>query len=264
MNSRSFLFLLFINLIFISTIYTQINPGSVLVVAHRGGGNESNSPENTLSAFRESIKNGVDVIEIDLRGSRDSVAMIMHDETLDRTTNGFGKLSTFFKVDLKKLDAGSAESIPTYEEVLTLIHRSGVKLLLDIKISSTLSIQKIVSLTEKCNSTLDVIAGVRSVEVLEEFKRLNPNIRTLGFISGPEQAEDFINAGVDIIRFWPDWIEADSNLINEIHNMGKPVWTTCTSASIEDHQALIGSGVNGIITDYPQLLAEIIKNWREF
>ena len=244
---------------FINAIYAQSNPGSVLVIAHRGGGPESKTPENTLSAFRESIRNGVDIIEIDLRGSADSVAMIMHDKTLDRTTNGSGKLSAFSEVELKKLDAGSAESIPTYEEVLALIHGSGVKLLLDIKFSSTLNIRNIVDLTENRNSTLDVIAGVRNLEVLREFKRLNPNIRTLGFISNPEQAEDFIHAGVDIIRLWPDWINADPHLINKIHALGKPVWTTCTSTSIEDHQELIKSGVNGIITDYPQLITKILK-----
>ncbi len=233
------------------------NNKSVLIIAHRGSTGED-IPENTTAAFRRSIRIGVDLIEIDLRGSLDGRIMIMHDETLDRTTNGFGKLNSFTYLELKNLDAGNEESIPTYDEVLDLIGGTRTKLLLDIKLSATLPLENIVALTETYHSTLDVVAGVRNLNDLNTIKRINPNIRTLGFISKPGLAEDFIKAGVDIIRLWPKWIKNNPDLIGQIHNLGKPVWSTCTSPSADEHQYLIDAGINGIITDYPQLLKELL------
>jgi len=230
----------------------------LLIIAHRGS-TGNNIPENTMAAFRKCIDINVDLIEIDLRGSRDRHIMIMHDEKLDRTTNGTGKLKTYTYSELTKLDAGNGEKIPTFKEVLTLINKTGVKLLLDIKLSDNLSIDDIVTLTESHRSTLDVIAGVRNLEDLMRIKELNPNIRTLGFISKPELAKDFIEAGVDIVRLWPKWIKNNPDLIWQIHNLGKPVWSTCTSPSADEHQYLIDAGINGIITDYPQLLKDLLN-----
>jgi glycerophosphoryl diester phosphodiesterase len=235
------------------------NNKSVLVIAHRGSTGE-NIPENTMASFRACIEIGINLIEIDLRGSRDGHIMIMHDENLERTTNGTGKLSAYTFSELKELDAGNGEMIPTYKDVLELIRNTGVKLLLDIKLSETLSIGNVVSLTERNQSTLDVIAGVRELDDLKQIKQINPNIRTLGFISNPDLLDDFINAGIDIIRLWPKWIQNDPAMVKKIHDLGKPVWSTCTSSKIEDHKFLIDAGVNGIITDYPDMLKDLLKN----
>lgn len=251
----------FLVFLFLTVIHSQavedINK-SVLIIAHRGSTGE-NIPENTMAAFRESVKIGVDLIELDLRGSRDGHIMIMHDASLERTTNGSGKLKDHTLAELKELDAGEGESIPTFEEVLSLIGGTGVHLLLDIKLSSTLSLESIVELTEKYNCVLNIIAGVRTIEDLVKIKNLNPNIRTLGFISSPDLAEEFINSGADIIRLWPKWIDENPDVVSNIHNFGKPVWSTCTSNTAEDHQVLIKTGIDGILTDYPKMAKNILK-----
>lgn len=102
------------------------NPKSkkVFVVAHRG--DWRNAPENSLQAFQNCIDMGVDMIELDLHMSKDSVLFLMHDNTVDRTTNGRGKVSDLTSDELKKLRLKSGHgittnhSIPTFEEALLL------------------------------------------------------------------------------------------------------------------------------------------------
>lgn len=262
----------------------------VELVGHRGL--SPGFPENTLAAFRSSIALGVDVIELDLRGTADGEVVILHDETLDRTTDGTGPVTALTLAEIKTLDAGSyvdpafnAERIPTYGEVLELARGTGVKLLLDIKLSEVLNKERIVRLTEQYGATLDVIAGVRSVADLREFRELNPNLRTLGFIPEVTDSDAFVSAGVDMIRLWPDWIresrdsadcQADyaarkaaaqsgersqpgsaSCIVEHVHAQGKPVWATADDAPREQLDELIRLRVNGILTDLPEVLAAL-------
>ncbi len=233
---------------------------TVLNIAHRGG-IVSGYAENTLAAYRQAISYGVDVIEIDLRGTRDGEVIILHDETLDRTTDGTGKVTDRSLGEVKQLNAGRGESIPTYAEVLELVAGTGVKLLLDIKVSPVLDKGKVVRLTESHGAVLDVIVGVRTLDDLRQFRRLNPNIRTLGFIRRPEDIDDFVAAGIDIIRLWPEWIRADQEIVRKIQGLGKPVWTTATDAPGEVLEELIRSGVNGILSDFPEVTSRVMADF---
>ncbi len=96
------------------------------ICAHRGANNTH--PENTIAAFKEAIRFGVHMIEFDVQMSGDSVLVIMHDKTVDRTTNGQGKVSDLTLSELKHLDAGSwknsiynNEKIPSLQETLEIM-----------------------------------------------------------------------------------------------------------------------------------------------
>ncbi len=109
----------------------------VVLVAHRGLA--PGLPENTLAAFQDVVSRGVRVIEVDLRGTADGEVVVMHDETVDRTTDGVGDVTTLTLAEVKALDAGSyagaefaGERVPTYEEALAFAQDYGVVLLLDI------------------------------------------------------------------------------------------------------------------------------------
>lgn len=230
----------------------------VAFVAHRGG-IVPGYPENTLAAFREAIRHGAEAIEIDLRGTKDGAIVIMHDETIDRTTNGKGAVTSHTLAELKVLDAGAGQRIPTYEDVLQFVAGTGVKLLLDIKPSPSLDKPQVVRLTEKYNAVQNVIVGPRSVDDLRAFKALNPNLRTLGFLPGAEDIEPFVNAGVDIIRLWPEWIYANPALVQRVHRLGKPVWTTAGEAPRDELQKLITLGVDGILSDFPAVLNALLR-----
>jgi glycerophosphoryl diester phosphodiesterase len=97
--------------------------------AHRGG--MDTHPENTIPAFKNAIAAGVQMIEFDIQFSKDSALVIMHDGTVDRTTNGSGEVASFTLSQLKQLDAGSKKgaefkgvTIPTFEETLAVMPKN--------------------------------------------------------------------------------------------------------------------------------------------
>ncbi|XP_068583587.1 glycerophosphodiester phosphodiesterase 1 [Cebidichthys violaceus] len=117
-----------------------VGSGNVSVVAHRCGGHDA--PENTIVAIRESSKNGATGVELDLEFSADSVPILMHDETVDRTTNGSGPLSQMRMSDLGKLDAAAkhrlrdkfaGEKIPTLEEAVEECIKLQLTIYFDVK-----------------------------------------------------------------------------------------------------------------------------------
>lgn len=267
-------------------------PGSdITLVNHRGL--SPGFPENTLAAFRNSIAMGVDAIEIDLRTTNDGEIVILHDATVDRTTDGAGPVSDLTLAQVKALDAGSHESpefagerIPTYEETLQLVKGTGVKLLLDIKTPAVT--ERAVALTERYGMIDDVIVGPRTVANLEAFKALNPNLTTLGFIATQADADAMIDAGVDYIRLWPQWItgsrdsaecQADhaeriaafergerdhpgsaSCLLEDVVSRGTPVWSTVNDMPYEGMDEIIRLGATGILSDLPAELHRLLTD----
>jgi glycerophosphoryl diester phosphodiesterase len=192
--------------------------------------------------------------------------------------------------ELKALDAGSyldpkfaATRVPTYQEALEALRGSGVRFVLDIKRDDALEDERVVRLTEQYGAVQDVLVGPRSVASLQRFKKLNPALQTLGLVPGsesqppnPEAIEEFAHAGADLIRLWPSWVFSDrgsvagsgeSELIEQLHDLGKPVWTTAATLyrdidpdhPAEDMRELVRLGVDGIITNLPELCRSVIS-----
>ena len=242
--------------------------GTIVVVAHRGLA--PGYPENTLLAFRHALSLGVDFIEVDLRMTKDGIPVIIHDDTVDRTTDGRGGVDTFTLSEIKKLDAGSfvgpefADTrIPTLEETLALVTSLGGKLLLDIKSSSELDCEKVVRLVERYHAVENVVVGARSVEDVKLFRSLNPNLRILGFIPGVRDIKKFIEASADFIRIWLKWIRLYPPLLDQAHQLGKPVWITAGPAGRDELAELIKLNVNGILTDLPEVLMALLADSRK-
>lgn len=120
-----------------------LDPAAQLVIGHRGAA--AYAPENTLASFRLALAQGADALEFDLRRSRDGVAMVFHDPTLERTTDGAGPLAALTASELQRLDAGrhftdlagttpyrgTGIRLPTFQEVVRAF--PGVPLLIEIK-----------------------------------------------------------------------------------------------------------------------------------
>jgi glycerophosphoryl diester phosphodiesterase len=263
----AFRFALAIMLGLASTATVQAAPDSsgsdVMLVAHRGAVGQG-QPENTLAAFRQAIASGAEAIEIDLRGTKDGEIVVIHDRTVDRTTNGSGAVAELTLVELRRLDAGRDERIPTYREVLQLVSGTGIVLLLDIKKGGVLDRRQVVRLTEEHGSVANVIVGPRNLEDLRAFRELNPDLRTLGFVDEIEDIVPFVQAGADIIRLWPEWIYANPALITRVHELGRQAWTIAGDAPRIELERLVRLGVRGILVDRPEvmneLLAEMSKN----
>jgi glycerophosphoryl diester phosphodiesterase len=245
-------------------------------------------PENTLAAFRYSVSAGFPVIEVDLRATADGHIVIMHDETVDRTTSGTGEVGRMTLAEIRSLDAGSHagprfadEPVPTYPETLQALRGLGATLILDIKQDGLLDNERVVRLTEEHREDTGVIVAARSITDLLDFRRLSPGLRTLGLVPGPESGppdpaaiEEFARAGADIIRLWPQWIFASSQdalpgqppLVQRLHDLGKPAWATADTLygdispehPAEDLTELVRLGTDGIITNLPELLQDVL------
>jgi glycerophosphoryl diester phosphodiesterase len=222
--------------------------GNVVFVAY-GGGCVPGYPVNTMSAFRQAIKYGVDAIQIGLHGTKDGKIVIINYPILDTTTNGTGMVGDHTLAELKKLDAGNGERIPTYEEVLELVNGTGVRLLLDIRVTPTLDKREVVRLTEEYEATSQVIVGVRTLEDLRTFRTLNPNLLTLAFVDSAVFIERFAQGGADIIDLMSREIHGNPDLVRDVHQMGKQVWVLASFGSREELERLIELGVDGIVLD---------------
>lgn len=93
-----------------------LEPAALPIVGHRGAA--ADHPENTLLSFDEALEQGADALELDVRVSADGQAVVIHDATVDRTTSGSGLVSAFTVAQLRALDAGAGQPVPTLDDVL--------------------------------------------------------------------------------------------------------------------------------------------------
>jgi glycerophosphoryl diester phosphodiesterase len=106
----------------------------MILMGHRGAA--ALAPENTLLSIATAMEIGVNAVEIDVHLSKDKEIVVIHDATVDRTTNGTGAVSRYALNELKKLDAGKGETIPTLQEVIDFIHGK-VRLVIELKEAGT-------------------------------------------------------------------------------------------------------------------------------
>lgn len=111
--------------------YWSQSKHNIFVAAHRGW--KDQYPENTMAAFRAALELGVDQLETDVRITKDRHLVLFHDATLERTTNGTGRVCDYTLAELKALDAGDGEQIPTFLELLELV-KDHPTLTLDIEL----------------------------------------------------------------------------------------------------------------------------------
>jgi glycerophosphoryl diester phosphodiesterase len=240
----------------------------VVVIAHRGF--SGSAPENTLAAFRKAIEAGSDMIELDVRLSRDREAMVIHDETLDGTTTGKGKVVDLTLKELKQLDAGSwfnaqfsGERIPILREVLAL---SKGHILVNIELKTG-------SLGD--NSILD-LAG-RSLHDVEEAGMAD-QVLFSSFDPAPLEWIRKKNSRVRVAflynKRWDDPQQVIGGRPFSVLTCRKSVLTQAnisrakregirvcayTLNTEEEIDPFLRWGVDGIITDHPDRLIDILR-----
>ena len=106
-------------------------PAQPIAIAHRG--DSAHAPENTLAAFRSAIDAGADWLEMDVQMSDDGHLVVIHDTTVDRTTNGSGRVADFTLAQLQALDAGNGEQIPSFAQLLELASAANIAILPEAK-----------------------------------------------------------------------------------------------------------------------------------
>ena len=246
----------------------------IIITGHRGAAGLA--PENTLSAIREGMKYA-DRIEIDVHQSKDGKIIVMHDSSVERTTNGKGKIKDLDWSYLSTLDAGSwlspkyeGERIPLLEEVIDLVCPKKV-LLIEVKEGEYPSIEKnIIRIIEEKGVANNIIIQSFNTKILERFHKLNPKIRLhklfakqiylFGFPITLVQASSLSHiATLFYVKKYP-YIQEYSifhRLFSKhfIEKLDKQTGEKHINVWVENNpqraQKLIQLGIDGIITDYP-------------
>ena len=224
------------------------------VIGHRGAAGLE--PENTLRSVRRAIELGVDRVEIDVRVSRDERLVIMHDETVDRTTNGHGYVSELTFDDLRSLDAGMGEKIPTLDEILKFT-MGKAKLEIELKVPE--ATEPTIQLIEERNAEKDVIVISFIHELLERVHDLNPNIKTgaLFFEVPKDILQRALKAHASSIHVY--YRNVNSELVKEAHRSGLEV-AVWNPNRIEEMREMIGLGVDAIGSDRPDILIQLLRD----
>lgn len=217
----------------------------ITVSGHRGcAGLE---PENTLRAFRRAIELGVDTIEFDVRMTKDKQFVIIHDNKVDRTTNGKGFVRDFTLNEIRKLDAGKGDNIPTLEEAIDLL--KDTKLTMTIEIKEPDTVDKILELIRKNKLENKVLIISFWHEVLKMIKEIEPKIKTGAIISGkPIDIISIVkNAKADRVNL--NCIYVDKKIVGECHKNN--IQVTASANELSDIEKMIRAGVDTIDTNYP-------------
>ncbi len=151
----------------------QIKGKKLKIIGH--GGAPALAPENTLLGYQKAIDEGCEMVEVDARISKDKKIVLIHDPTVNRTTNGQGFVAYKSLKELKKLDAGNGEKIPTLAEAWDLISK---RALLNIEIKETKALEQVILFIEKENIKDKVLVSSRYYWLLTKTKKTNPKIRT--------------------------------------------------------------------------------------
>lgn len=229
---------------------------AITCFAHRGA--SGRSPENTMLAFRYAFELGADAIECDVQLSADGAPVIIHDATVDRTTNGSGAVAELSLERLRQLDAGAGEPIPELHEVLTLCREQGKLVNLEIKAETLEQAQRVAQVVGAVleSGGYHDLALVSSfwLPVLTSLKSAHPQIRTATLHSGIRwRWLNMITAarttGADAIH--PDVRLTSRALVQAAHAAGLHVnvWTVDQPRLMHK---LVSWGVDGIMTNYPE------------
>ena len=235
-----------------------------IVIAHRGDHVEV--PENTLAAYKNAIKNGVDFVEIDLRTTKDSALVIMHDATVDRMTNGKGKISDLSYADLRKLkiidkrkDSTKTYPVPTFEEVLQTC-RNKINIYLDFKDAG---VQQSYDLIKKYGMQKQVIVYINSPLQYEQWRRMVPSMPVM--LSLPDSIKDGSALKTFLAKYPLELLDGDysdytKEIVKAATAAGKVVWPDIQSADENRNwDKALELGFKGLQTDHPKALIEYLE-----
>jgi len=243
------------------------------IIAHRGA--SGHAPENTLAAIKKALEIGAHAVEIDIHQTQDNRIVVIHDETLERTTTGIGSIKSKTYDELRKLDAGSwfaheftGERIPLLEEVFETIGDKA-ELIIELKNGSQVY-PKIESnlwalIRENGFENSTVVSSSR-VTVLNTLKKIAPSARLGKVIAPRELWRTFFQPGSFFVKnglinhlkeLHPHWTFIDHHLMElaKSHDLKVIPWTLNKERKI---RAMIDRGVHGVITDYPEIAFKVI------
>lgn len=249
-------------------------------IAHRGA--SGHAPEHTMSAYRLGKEMNSDYIEIDLQMTKDGVLIVMHDEKIDRTTTGSGYAKDLTLAEIKKLDAGSwfnraypekAQSqykglqVLTLEEVIETFGQ-GSRYYIETKAPNIYPgmEKELVRLLKKhklTNQNGKVVIQSFSQDSLLKMNKLAPEIPLVQLISYSKPAvithDELVKIKGYAIGVGINYRKIDRNFVEQVQSHGLLIHLYTVNKR-EDMERLIEWGVNGLFTNYPDILEMVLKN----
>jgi len=231
----------------------------MLVIAHRGA--SGHAPENTLAAFRRAVALGASFIETDLHLSRDAHFVAIHDDTVNRTTNGQGHVHDLTLTDLRRLDAGSwfgsefsGERIPTLEEILEFAKKNDVVFYLELKPTGAWGGEHaLIGALRESGEIARTIVISFDAGIIAALRKIEPTLMTGLLFEGQidQPLERAVEVGARQLAVRGDLVTPA--LIAEARKRDLQIvrWTVNQPAHM---RMLIEAGVDGIMSDYPDRL----------
>ncbi len=233
---------------------------TVMAIAHRGASAEA--PENTVAAFDEAIRLGARAVEMDVRLCKDGIPVILHDATVDRTTNGTGAVSDLTRFDLLRLDAGSwkhprfaGTRIPLLTEALQAISDDAIPVL---ELKTEMDPVILHRLLDEFSVSERAVILSFEPDLLQAVHRRMPHT-AIGLLSDqwrPDLPRTCRALGAGILALDTGVLNAER--IKAAHENHLRIWTY-TPNDAGSIAACAAIGVEGIITDHPELIRRAIK-----
>jgi len=216
------------------------------------------APENTLLAFKTGLALGADAVELDVQLSADGGVVVIHDATVDRTTNGTGLVQDLTLAQLKTLEAGQGEAIPTLEEVLVWA-RGQVPVVIELKFGP-----QVAQLAQACMNVVDRLdMGSEVVFIsfdhctLQGLKQHRPWQTGLLYVARVLDPVGLARAaGADGVM--PLWTYLTPEMVQSVQAAG--LWVgTWTPNTLQELETVLSLGVNLIGTNYPDRLVGLLR-----
>jgi glycerophosphoryl diester phosphodiesterase len=226
------------------------------VVGHRGAAKVL--PENTVKGFRYAIELGVDMVECDVHLTRDNHLIVMHDETVDRTTNGTGPIREMDFAAIRALDAGDGEQVPTLDEVLATV-QGKVTLLCELKGEGVE--EAAVDAVRRRGMEKEVFFTSFHLERLARVRTLGEEYQMGAILPNPSQED--IDAAVTLrcAGVGVHYKNLCLRIVEQVKAAGLDLraWNPDT---LPEMQAMIALGADGIGTNRPDILMEYLNSSR--
>ena len=221
----------------------------VLRIGHRGAA--GHAPENTLAAIQKGIALGVDFVEIDLRRTADGVLVVLHDETVNRTTNGKGRVDHLSLQEVKKFNAGNGEHIPTLKEVLK-VAAGEAGLMLELKVKGMA--QQTVEVVREAGFRDPLIYASFLHDELQHVRTVEPEASLMVLFGGLSRASvaRAIKYGSSYVGLRHD--KTTRVLVDSFHRAGLLVFVYTADAP-SDIQHALSLDVDGVISNFPERIA---------
>lgn len=234
----------------------------MFLYAHRGA--SGYAPENTMASFKKAIEMGAKGIELDVQLSKDGVVMIMHDDTLNRTSDGRGRLEDYTLEELKKFDAGSwfseefkGEKIPTLEELLQILPEEftlNIEFKPDKKHAKTMA-EEVYKILKKYNYSKNIILSSFYHETLKYYREFDKEIR-MGMLFEFDMINicSYVkNSGINPVSLNIAKEFVDEKFVKDAHECGLKV-AIYTVNTVDKIKKLESIGVDEIFCNYPDIL----------